>query len=262
MGHVVNQMAALNVSDEEKIATDQIESTQYLLSALSELDRCTKREHLREWIRRANETHQDILFKLYGISGHAELIKEGQFAFHRAKALMIRKIVSKLAKSLRIKAPNEAEEAAEAAEAEEPEEAAEAEEPAEDEEAAAEAVGEDDLYDVGAEMVAKAGESEEEDAKGPGPSSCVKSSKKKRFYKIDMLHSHAKARGKIYFDETLTLGHPKKINGVWHFESFNDLQHTFAYYNKIKQTGNHMYAGIPMRGGERMRSDEAGPSNR
>ena len=131
-------------------------------------------------------------------------------------------------------------------------------------------------------MVAKAGESEEEDPKGPGPSSCVKSSKKKRFYKIDMLHSHAKARGKIYFDETLTLGHPKKINGVWHFESFNDLQHTFAYYNKIKQTGNHMYAGIPLeilnrsadplyisngqwqgpRGGERMRSDEAGPSNR
>ena len=170
---------------------------------------------------------------------------------------MIRKIASKLAKSLRIKAPNEAEEAAEVAEAEEPEEAAEAEEPAEtaeaeelaeakkvdeDEEAAAEAVGEDDLYDKRADMVAKADESEEEDAKDPGPSSCVKSSKKKRFYKIDMLHSHAKARGKIYFDETLTLGHPKKINGVWHFESFNDLHHTFAYYNKIKQSGNHMYA--------------------
>jgi hypothetical protein len=146
------------------------------------------------------------LYKVYGIYGTAELIKEGKRAFHRAKALMIRKIASKLAKSLRIKAPNEAEEAAEvaeaeeAAEAEEPAETAEAEEPAEakkvdeDEEAAAEAVGEDDLYDKGADMVAKADESEEEDAKDPGPSSCVKSSKKKRFYKIDMLHSHAKAR--------------------------------------------------------------------
>ena len=257
MGNVVNQMAALNVSDEEKIATDRIESTQYLLSALSELEKCTKMWHLREWIRKANETHQgrDILYKVYGIYGTAELIKEGKRAFHRAKALMIRKIASKLAKSLRIKAPNEAEEAAEvaeepeeAAEAEEPAETAEAEEPAEtkkvdeDEEAAAEAVGEDDLYDERADMVAKADESEEEDAKDPGPSSCVKSSKKKRFYKIYMLHSHAKARGKIYFDETLTLGHPKKINGVWHFEPFNDLHHTFAYYNKIKQSGNHMYA--------------------
>jgi len=79
MGLVVNQMAALNVSDEEKIANDRIESTQYLLSALSELDRCTKMWHLREWIRKANETHQgrDILFKLYGISGHAEL-KRGE----------------------------------------------------------------------------------------------------------------------------------------------------------------------------------------
>lgn len=56
---------------------------------------------------------------------------------------MIRKIASKLAKSLRIKAPNEAEEAAEVAEAEEPAEAKKVEE------AAAEAVGEDDLYDVG-----------------------------------------------------------------------------------------------------------------
>jgi hypothetical protein len=58
MGNVVNQMAALNVSDEEKIATDRIESTQYLLSALSELDKCTKMWHLREWIRKVNETHQ------------------------------------------------------------------------------------------------------------------------------------------------------------------------------------------------------------
>ena len=102
MGNVVNQMAALNVSDEEKIATDRIESTQYLLSALSELEKCTKMWHLREWIRKANEMHQgrDILYKVYGIYGTAELIKEGKRAFHRAKALMIRKIASGSSRNL------------------------------------------------------------------------------------------------------------------------------------------------------------------
>jgi hypothetical protein len=249
MGHVVNQMAALNVSDEEKIANDRIESTQYLLSALSELDKCTKIWHLRGWITKVNGDRGrgvSILSGTYGINGQAELIKEGAQAFHRAKALMIRKIAAKLAKSLRIKALNEVEEVVEVAEAEEPveavaaiiieaEKAAEVEEAAEaeeDEEAAAEAVGEGE-------------ESEEEDPKeaiDPGPSSHVKPSKKKRFYKIDMRHSHAKARGKIYFDETLTLGHPKKIDGVWAFEPFNGLQYTFAYYNAIKQRGDRMYA--------------------